>query len=117
VLVLLALAPLAVAQNLVQDPGFESPTYVVIIRSLDKHFKTGLVRVQIDSVSSLPPPSTYAQGGLRAGTRYYYRIYEGNKYGLSPFTTAVSILGSGLEVDYVTTLMSEAQEQVLRATR
>jgi len=90
-------------------------TYVVILRSLDKHFKTGVVRVELGSASPLTLPTTYADGGLRAGTRYFYRIYEGNKYGLSPLTTAVSILGSGLEVDYVTTLMSEAQQQALRA--
>jgi uncharacterized delta-60 repeat protein len=93
-----------------------APTYVVILRSLDKHFKTGVERVKITSASPLTLPTTYAAGGMRAGTRYYYRIYEGNKYGLSTFTTAVSILGSGLEVNYVSTLMSEAQEQAFRAT-
>jgi hypothetical protein len=94
-------------------------TYVVILRSLDKHFKTGVVRIQLVSGATDNPEvdsATYADGGLRAGTRYYYRIYEGNDHGLSVFTTAVSVLGSGLEVNYVSTLMSEAQEQALRAT-
>jgi hypothetical protein len=99
------------------DTNTETPnTYVVILRSLDKHFKTGVVRIELGSATDLMDPTTYADGGLRAGTRYYYRLYIGNKYGLSPLATAVSILNSGLEVQYVSTLMSEAQEQALRAT-
>jgi hypothetical protein len=99
-----------------------SSTYVVILRSLDKHFKTGVVRIQLDSEADASFPAlailnaTYADGDLRAGTRYYYRIYEGNQYGLSTFTSAVSVLGDGLQVDYVSTMMSEAQIQALRAT-
>jgi hypothetical protein len=97
-------------------------TYVVILRSLDKHFKTGVVRIQLDSEADATYPSlailnaTYADGNLRAGTHYYYRIYEGNQYGLSAFTTAVSVVGDSLQVNYVSTLMSEAQIQALRAT-
>lgn len=65
------------SDNIVQADADPGDDYVVIVRSQDKHFKTGVTKILLSET-----PGFYVDDGLAAGTRYYYRIYTGDSQGL-----------------------------------
>jgi hypothetical protein len=67
------------------EDGAYAPAYLVVERSLDKNFKTGVVKMRVSAETEVDIDT-----GLRAGTKYYYRIYGENVIGYGPYSSTMS---------------------------